>query len=46
MRAEAQQALVGLDTDLHETRAAALIALTGGLAGYRRDVIWPGLNDG
>jgi hypothetical protein len=39
MRAGPQQALAGLDTDLHESRAAALIALTGGLAGYRRDVI-------
>jgi len=39
MRAEAQRALAGLDADLHIGRAAALIALTGGLDGHRRDVI-------
>jgi hypothetical protein len=39
MRAEAQRALAGLDADLDESRAAALIALIGGLDGHRRDVI-------
>ena len=38
MRAQAQRALAGLDVDLDESRAAALIALTGGLDGYRRGV--------
>jgi hypothetical protein len=39
VRAEAQRALAGLDADLDESRAAALIALIGGLDGHRRDVI-------
>jgi len=39
MRAGAQRAHAGLDADLDESRAAALIALTGGLDGHRRDVI-------
>jgi hypothetical protein len=39
MRAEAQRALAGWDADLDESRAAALIALIGGLDGHRRDVI-------
>ena len=36
VRAEARRALAGLDADLHIGRAAALIALTGGLDGHRR----------
>jgi hypothetical protein len=36
MRAGAQRPLPGLDADLDESRAAALIALTGGLDGHRR----------
>jgi hypothetical protein len=39
MRAEAQRACWRLDADLDESRAAALIALIGGLDGHRRDVI-------
>jgi hypothetical protein len=39
MRAEARRVLAGLDADLDESRAAALIALTGGLDGHRRGVI-------
>jgi hypothetical protein len=39
MRAQAQRALAGLDADLDESRAAALIALTSGLDGHRRGVI-------
>jgi hypothetical protein len=39
VRAEAQRALAGLDADLDESRAAALIALIGGLDGHRWDVI-------
>jgi hypothetical protein len=39
MRAEAQRASASLDADLHESRAALLIALTGGMDGHRRDVI-------
>ena len=46
MRAEARRALAGLDADLDESRAAALIALTGGLDGPRRGVIELGLSDG
>ena len=45
MRAEARRARAGLDADLDESRAAALIALTGGLDGPRRGVIEPGLSD-
>ena len=37
--AQSQRALAGLDADLDESRAAALIALIGGLDGHRRDVI-------
>ena len=39
VRAEAQRAFAGLDADLDESRAAALIAIMGGLDGHRRDVI-------
>ena len=39
VRAQAQRALAGLDADLDESRAAALIALIGGLDGHRRGVI-------
>jgi len=39
MCAQAQQALAGLDADLHIDRAAALIALTGGLDGHRGGMI-------
>jgi hypothetical protein len=39
MRAEAWRALAGLDADLDESRAAALIALTGGLDAHRKGVI-------
>jgi len=39
MRAQARRALAGLDADLDESRAAALIALTGGLDGHRKGVI-------
>jgi hypothetical protein len=46
MRAEARRARAGLDADLDETRAAALIALTGGLDGHRRGVIELALSDG
>jgi hypothetical protein len=45
MRAEARRARAGLDADLDESRAAALIALTGGLDGPRRGVTEPGLSD-
>ena len=38
VREEAQRACWRPDADLHESRAAALIALTGGLDGHRRDV--------
>ena len=46
VRAGAQRALAGLDADLDESRAAALIALTGGLDGHRRDVISLAPGDG
>jgi hypothetical protein len=39
MRAEAQRACWCLNADLHESRAAVLIALISGLDGHRRDVI-------
>jgi len=39
VRVEARRALAGLDADLDESRAAALIALTGRLDRHRRDVI-------
>jgi hypothetical protein len=46
MRAQAQRALAGLDADLDESRAAALIALTSGLDGHRRGEIELGLSSG
>jgi hypothetical protein len=46
VRAEAQRALAGLDAALYESRAAALIALIGGLDGHRRNVISLALSDG
>jgi hypothetical protein len=46
MRAQAQRACWRLDADLHESRAAALITLTGGLDGHRRGVIELALSDG
>jgi hypothetical protein len=46
MRAGARRARAGLDADLDESRAAALITLTGGLDGPRRGVIELGLSNG
>jgi len=39
VRAQARRALAGLDADLDESRAAALIAWIGRLDGHRRAVI-------